>query len=126
MKLHIELPWPDKALSPNGRAHHMQKAKAAKKQREWACVAATAAMRAAGWPKGVRDAITRVTFFVTQERRRDRDNFAAMLKSAWDGCADAGVIANDCGFTHATPQFVKGKVKGVVIEIEVMRAEKTA
>jgi crossover junction endodeoxyribonuclease RusA len=125
MKLRIELPWPDKALSPNGRVHWARKAKAAKKQREWACVAATAAMRSARWPKGLRDALTRVTFVVTQDRKRDRDNFAAMLKSAWDGCAEAGVIENDCGFTHAPPQFVKGKAKGVVIEIEPIHHART-
>ena len=41
--MNIELPYPDKALSPNSRCHWSQKAKAAKKARSDAFVIARAA-----------------------------------------------------------------------------------
>jgi len=108
MRLKITLPWPDKLLSPNGRTHWAVKAKAVAKARADAKLAAIAAMRSVKW-KTVRRAISTATFYDPVTRRRDRDNHAAMLKFAHDGFADAGVIENDCGFTHEPVQFAKGE-----------------
>jgi crossover junction endodeoxyribonuclease RusA len=118
MKLRIELPWPDKALSPNGRVHWARKAKAVAKHRGFAKLAAIAAIRSAKWPSGVREAYAKTRFIDPSTRRRDRDNHASMCKSYFDGLADAGVVANDCGFVHWPVTFEVGPVRCVVIEIE--------
>lgn len=116
--LKIELPWPDKALSPNGRVHWARKAKAAAKHRSWARTAAMAAIRSQGWPKGVTSAVVRMRFVDPIQRRRDRDNHQAMAKNYLDGFADAGVIVNDAGFITHPATFEVGTVRGVVFEIE--------
>jgi Holliday junction resolvase RusA-like endonuclease len=36
-----------------------------------------------------------VTFVVPDRRRRDMDNLLAMLKPAWDGLVDAGLLVDD-------------------------------
>lgn len=105
--LTIELPWPDKRLSPNARTHWASKAKAVATARGNAKLAATAVIRMAGW-KTVNRAIATPIYYDPVVRRRDRDNHAAMLKSYYDGFADAGVIENDCGFTQEPVEFRKG------------------
>jgi crossover junction endodeoxyribonuclease RusA len=108
MRLQITLPWPSKLLSPNGRPHWAAKGKAVAAARGDAKLAAIAAMRSSKW-KTVRRAVVSPVFYDPVVRRRDRDNHAAMLKSYYDGFADAGVIENDCGFTHEPVQFAKGE-----------------
>ena len=127
--LRIELPFPPKQLSPNARVHWREKAKVVARYREdcgWAGVAA--------WRNGkpyrdkppinlqypVRAA---VTFVVPDRRRRDLDNLLAMLKPAWDGLCDAGVLAGD-----DSARFSVGEVKvevlhqdaHVVVELRVL------
>jgi len=116
MQLKIELPWPDKKLSPNGRCHWRGKASAVSKHRDWARTAATAAMRAQGW-QAVEKAELRIRFVDPSKRRRDRDNHQAMCKSYLDGFADAGVIVDDSGFITHPATFEVGPVRGVVFEI---------
>jgi hypothetical protein len=50
-------------------------------------------------------ACCQATFFFEYRRVRDRDNCLAALKSAFDGLADAGVIANDAGLIHLPVVF---------------------
>ena len=110
--LEITLSWPDKALSPNGRVHWGRKHKATATARANAKLAARAKMRLANW-KTCQAATIHTTFIATDKRRRDRDNHQAMCKAYFDGFADAGVIANDCGFTQAPAVFVKGSARCV-------------
>ncbi len=118
-KLRIELPWPAAVLSPNGRVHWARKSKAVAKHREWAYIAAIAAMRQCGWPKGVLAADIRTTFIDPTPRRRDRDNHQSMNKSYLDGFADAGVIANDSGFVTHPVEFIVGPKRGVRFDITI-------
>ena len=88
----ITLPYPDKILSPNARAHFMAVARAKKKARESACWATIAA---AGSKANLAEYIQMETitlaiaFYPVDNRRRDIDNALASLKSAVDGIADA-------------------------------------
>jgi crossover junction endodeoxyribonuclease RusA len=115
-ELRIVLPWPEKCLSPNSRAHWATVMRAKASARHDAAMAATAAIRTVGW-KTVENARTRITFYATDSRKRDGDNHLAMLKSYLDGFADAGVIANDCGFAHEAVRFEKCKQRHVEIVV---------
>lgn len=117
-KLRIDLPWPASCLSPNARSHWRKVGEAKKSARTLAKYVALDAINRAAWPKNVTDARTHITFIAKDERKRDGDNHLAMLKAYLDGITDAGVIANDCGFTHSPVRFVKGEDRGVIIEIE--------
>jgi crossover junction endodeoxyribonuclease RusA len=116
--MRIELPWPASCLSPNARSHWRKVGEAKKSARTLAKFVALDAINRSNWPKNVTAAMTRITFIAKDERKRDGDNHLAMCKAYLDGLADAGVIANDCGFTHAPIKFVKGKDREVIIEIE--------
>lgn len=81
----VSLPWPPRALSPNGRKHRMAVARVKKQYRAdcaWSTIAA-----------GVRriDATAvrvRITFHPPDARARDTDNMLASLKAGLDGVAD--------------------------------------
>ena len=82
----IKLPYPDKALWPNGRAHWAVKAREAKKLRTAAAWAAKAASIKIG------DSPIPVHIVVHPKatgRIVDKDNAIAACKSAIDGIADA-------------------------------------
>jgi len=90
--LTVTLSLPPKALSPNARAHWAAKAKAVQAYRGEAKLLARVAISEAGLdvPAGWGDEImVRATFWFRVERRRDRDNAQASLKSALDGIAEA-------------------------------------
>jgi crossover junction endodeoxyribonuclease RusA len=88
----IVLPWPDKRLSPNARAHWRAKVgprQSAKIKAGWATVGA----------KGfyaLRDALAAsdghipvaITFYPPDNRRRDLDNCIGSLKAAQDAVAE--------------------------------------
>lgn len=92
----IILPLPPNILSPNypcasfrGR---MGKASAAKKYRRIAKEAAEREGITTGpWKK----ATIQATFFHKQKRRRDDVNHLAMLKPAYDGIVDSGLLEDD-------------------------------
>jgi len=87
----IRLPWPPAALNPNAR-------------KKWERIAATTEYRMIAWglahakhrrtpvPPPVHAA---VLFVVRDKRRRDLDNCLSMLKPAWDGFVDAGLLQDD-------------------------------
>ena len=92
----IILPLPPRVLSPNcppgSRGGRMAKAAASKKYRKLACDAAKAEQVESGpWEK----ATARAAFFHKQRRRRDDVNHLAMLKAAYDGVVQAGLLADD-------------------------------
>ncbi len=116
----ITLPWPDKALSPNGPKASM-----------WPAIRARKAYRElAGWewktwPFGAHRPLTPpvvadITFTYTRKRSWDEDNHIAMLKPVWDGAKDAGVIVDDNAdvFSIGKVTFVKGKERGVTVRLE--------
>jgi Holliday junction resolvase RusA-like endonuclease len=114
----IVLPWPDKRLNPNGRAHWHAVAKAKKRARGDGYIAALDAMSRQGWLKPVQFAKTQITFFHKLDKRhRDGDNHLAMLKAYFDGFADAGVIVNDSGFMHQPIRFAASLDRRVEVEI---------
>lgn len=82
------LPWPPRALSPNGRMHWRGKAAAARKYRGDAWRAALAAR----WHLGPRPSgpiQLEIAFEPPDARRRDLDNLLASIKAGLDGVADA-------------------------------------
>lgn len=83
--LSFTLPFPAKALWPNGRAHWAVKSREVKSHRAWANRAAL------GLPKA--DPASRVSLAVMVHPKTrhpiDRDNCVAALKSYIDGIADA-------------------------------------
>jgi crossover junction endodeoxyribonuclease RusA len=118
-RLVITLPWPAATLSPNARPHWAAKHRATQHARLAAKLFAMDAMRRQGWKGRVTNARASLTFFHRKDgRRRDGDNHLAMCKAYFDGVADAGVIADDSGFTHSPPKFVPDGKKRVELVIE--------
>ena len=111
----FDLPFPAKALWPNGRAHWAEKARAAKTHRAWAWTAAWAAGASVSHPEA------RVSIAVTVHPKTrhpiDRDNCVAALKSYLDGIADA-LGVDDRLFN--TPSIAFGEpVKGGLLTLTV-------
>lgn len=126
--LTITIPLPPKGCRPNGSHGHYRKKSAAKKvyrEQAWAAaraaiisqagyvfstaegqaIAATAALKKG--PPRWRKARVAVICYTKTATRMDPDNLVASLKSAFDGLADAGVIANDKELWPDRPQFFK-------------------
>ena len=110
----ITLPWPDPALSPNARGHHMKRArhvKAARRDGFYAAREAKASVAAGDVP-----VVLNITFHPPTRARHDVDNLQARLKSHLDGIADA-IGVNDHLFrpTSRIGEPVKGGRVEVVI-----------
>ena len=110
----VKLPWPDRILSPNSRAHHMARAKAAREARAWAKTLTQAEFTNLKMPYQDNDNIPlSFTFCFPDARERDSDNLNSMMKAARDGIADALGI-NDSRFWPTKqlrgPQVDGGKV----------------
>ncbi len=114
--LTVTLPWPDAALSPNGRAHHMARARAAKKARVYAWGMAKAAMGPLGIRAGtwIGPVTVQWTFHPEISRDRDDDNFVARMKASRDGIADA-LGLNDTGFTTLPAVFGEKRKPACVV-----------
>ena len=111
----IVLPLPSRDVSPNGRGHWAKKARAVKKHREWAVLA----VLSDDTPLPLwRTAEAQATFYVRDKRRRDGDNYLAMLKPYFDGIVQAGVLKDDSGVRHAPVLFVVDK-KDPRVEIRI-------
>ena len=109
----IILPWPNKALWPNGRAHYMVKAREAKKLRAAAGWAAKAAkIRLGNSPIPVHI----VVHPKAKGPAPDKDNCAAAAKSALDGIADALGI-NDRHFAAPTVEISDKRTGQFIITI---------
>jgi len=88
----IILRLPNRALSPNARVHHFARAAATKKYRKEAREATAAQGIDSGpWER----ATIAATFYHKTARRRDDVNAMAMLKPAYDGIVDAGLLVDD-------------------------------
>ena len=106
----ITLPLPSKWLLPNTTigtmAGRMAKSHATKKYRELACAEALGTDSTFG---PVKHAEVQCFFYYKDKRRRDKDNCLASMKSAFDGIADAGWVADDADMTHLPVRIGKDK-----------------
>lgn len=109
----IVLPFPHKALWPNGRPHFMTKAREVKKHRQWAFHAARAAITDPfdwnGEPIQLRYTITPKTAHAI-----DKDNAVAAMKSYQDGIAQA-LKVDDSAFAVPIIEFAKPMKPGSVV-----------
>jgi crossover junction endodeoxyribonuclease RusA len=116
-EVRVVLPWPNKLLSPNARAHHFARSRAAKKAREQAWALTLEALH------GNRPSWAGVTlawrFCPPSHRRYDEDNLIAQHKAAQDGIADALGI-DDSKFN--TTRTMGSPVKGGSVEVTIARA----
>ena len=103
----VALPWPDRALHPNARAHWAKRAKLAKDQRGLAMLlAAAAGWHRVEWPEGRLHVW--IDAYPQDRRRRDADGLLSSLKSALDGIADAMGVDDRRFVPHP---FVKDEVR---------------
>lgn len=121
----IVLPLPPRSLSPNVKAGslggRMAHARAAKTYRSIGKDAAQAqGVESGPWGR----ATAAVTFFHHDKRRRDDVNHLAMLKPAYDGLVDAGLLEDDDS-EHLTTLGCTFKIdkKAPRVEILVTRAD---
>ncbi len=101
----IVLPYPAKALWPNGRAHWAEKAREVKKHRQWAMIAAKAASLRVG------DSPIPVHVVCHPKKTSvdpDKDNIVAACKSYIDGIAKA-LGVDDKHFAAPTVEVSKDK-----------------
>lgn len=101
----IERPHPPKVLHPNARAHWRDKSAATKRYRADTKAVAMAILGYSRPPRWER-ANVQCTFHFRRRRNRDRDNLLGWMKAAFDGIADAGIVANDCGMIHHPIEIV--------------------
>jgi len=97
--LSIELPWPHKALWPNGRAHWRTKASQTAKHRQWGYIGASAAIASARGlpPRDERVCLTLTFYPKPRGPAPDRDNALGSCKAYLDGIAQAMGV-NDRNF----------------------------
>ena len=110
----VDLPYPAKALWPNGRAHYMAKARETGKHREWAWWAATGQPR----PKPGLGPIP-IKIIVHAKPRGplpDRDGVIGAAKSYLDGISDR-IGVNDKHFAAPTVEFSPERTSRFVIEV---------
>lgn len=110
----LTLPWPLPELSPNARAHHMAKARAAKAYKD-ACWILT---KERCWAPDLDKYIhLKITFYPPSRRRMDLDNMLASIKHGLDGVAHAWGI-DDSQFRPITVD-VADKIGGyITVEVE--------
>lgn len=113
--MQIDLPYPHKALWPNGRAHWAVKAREVKRHRTWAHMATLEAMNGKGWGE-VPTAIKIIVHAKPKGPMPDKDNCVAAAKSLIDGIAD-GLGVNDKDFPAPTVEFADERDGRFVIEI---------
>ena len=123
--VNLVIPLPNSVLSPNAspasRRGFFMKAAAAKKQRRLAKEALEGAdIRTLPWNR-VR---VEIKFFHKIKRIRDSDNAMAMLKSAYDGLIDGGLVEDDDKkhMERGEPEFFIDK-DFPRVEIELRRME---
>lgn len=119
----VELPYPNRILFPNGRAHWRARAKSAKAYRAAGFFYTSQAIGMGPKPKIPEEGKVgvRLTFYPPDHRIRDEDNQLAAMKSALDGVADALGI-NDKKFHILEPIFKEEVVKGgkVVVTLDFL------
>lgn len=110
----VDLPYPHKALWPNGRPHRMAKAREVKKHRAWAWGAAMANMEVRWSPNPIPVRI--VVHGKPRGPLPDKDGVVAAAKSYLDGIADA-VDVNDRHFAAPYVDFADTRTSRFIITI---------
>ncbi len=96
----VELPMPDKRLSAHNSGDWKRKRLPIRQQRESGYLLARQEIKKL--TKAERNRLPMKSselvfyFFWPDERKRDETNYMQMLKSAVDGCVDAGLLVDDC------------------------------
>lgn len=101
--MRIDLPWPAKALWPNGRPHHMEKAREVKRHRAWARIATLEVLPPDFAHDGGLIPVTLEIHAKPKGPLPDADNCIAAAKSLLDGIADALKVNDRC---FAAPKVV--------------------
>ena len=112
-----EFGWPPRELSPNARVHWAKLARVKRAYRDECGWTIKQAIQA---PWYIRPPVTaQVTFVVTDSRRRDADNYMAMLKPMWDALVEMGVLVDDNkdALTIEKPAWERGPEKRVVVRL---------
>ena len=120
-EIRLSLPWPDRALSPNGRVNPFVKHKATKAARHTARVLTLQAtrMRKPGWSA----AAIHWEFRPKTRHSVDDDNAEGSCKAYRDGIADA-LGMDDSNFT-ATRSFGE-PIKGGCVHVTISQIETEA
>jgi crossover junction endodeoxyribonuclease RusA len=117
MMLRVELPWPDKRLSPNSRVHWTVKAECTRRARADARLLCVNAINAGGHPMfDGRQLSVAFTFCPKDNRRRDLDNLISSTKAHRDGIADA-LGVDDSKFRLTAQMGPVAKGGKVIVEI---------
>lgn len=96
----IVLPWPDKVLNPNARAHWATKARAVKAARKYGhCVTLAAGMDANTFKEYDGKVHLWIDYYAKTRNYPDADNCLSASKAYFDGIADALGI-NDRRFVY--------------------------
>jgi len=116
----IEVSLPPKPLSPNARPHWATKHKATRNYK-----ATVAGVVRVLHPELVdrrwKHATVRYRFFFPLGRKRDDDNYIAMMKPARDALEQVGVVENDAGITLLPVEMGSDK-KNPRVEIVIEEA----
>ena len=112
----VDLPYPDKALWPNGRAHWAQKARQAAKHRAWAYLAALEVKPEAYRHSGETMPVTIRIFPKRYGPVPDKDNIIAASKAFLDGIADA-LGVNDQYFAAPVVEIDKERDGRFAVEV---------
>lgn len=112
--MRLVLPYPDKALWPNGRAHFHAKARETKKHRTWAWTAAKGS-------KGVTLGNGPIPVAITLHPKAsgpapDADNVSAAAKAYLDGIAQA-IGVNDKHFAAPTVKIASERTGQMIVEV---------
>jgi crossover junction endodeoxyribonuclease RusA len=103
----ITISLPPKGCRPNGSHGHWRAKSSAKKLYRKACHLATLEATQGHPPQRWLKASAQVSAYFPTARHMDPDNLIASLKAAFDGIADAGIVANDKGLWPLRPIISK-------------------
>jgi hypothetical protein len=110
----INLPWPNKLLSPNARIHWAKKAKAAKAAKQVGHLCALESKVAIDWEGEIH---LWITFYPPDRRARDDDNLIASFKNYRDGIAQALGVDDKRFRTH--PWLSDQPIKNGVVIVKI-------
>ena len=98
--VYLSLSLPPKVLSPNARPRHWaERARAVRTYRRESALLTRQALGRRAKPRW-EQATCQATYFGRTKHRPDSDNILAMLKPAFDGLTDAGLLADDRDLIH--------------------------
>jgi crossover junction endodeoxyribonuclease RusA len=116
--IRIELPWPPKALWPNGRPNRYEKSRKTKMARTlaWGLTAQALGPKLRDYAPGDGDIVLKIQLQPPARRGPlpDEDNAMASLKAYRDGIASA-LGVNDNRFRNDRPEWLPKSDDGAVI-----------